>query len=96
MIRALVLIACLVPAASLAQSTFEPPADLRAAHEMMRGQRMMQGQHMMDGQLGRRPPPSPDKARSPQFRRSSKFSWLTPRPIGPRSISTRFVNTLST
>lgn len=53
MIRALVLIACLVPAASLAQSTFEPPADLRAAHEMMRGQRMMQGQHMMDGQLGR-------------------------------------------
>ena len=53
MIRALALIACLVPAASLAQSTFEPPADLRAAHEMMRGQRMMQGQHMMDGQLGR-------------------------------------------
>ncbi len=46
MIRALTLIACLVPAVALAQSNLEPPADTRAAHEMMHGQHMMQGQHM--------------------------------------------------
>ena len=50
MIRALALIACLVPAAAFAQSNFEPPADMGAAHQMMHGQHMMQGQHMMDGQ----------------------------------------------
>ena len=38
MIRALALIACLVPAAALAQSNFEPPADMGAAQHMMHGQ----------------------------------------------------------
>ena len=50
MIRALALIACLVPAAAFAQSNFEPPADMGAAHQMMHGRHMMQGQHMMPGQ----------------------------------------------
>ena len=50
MIRALALIACLVPAAAFAQSNFKPPADLGAAHQMMHGQHKMQGGHMMDGQ----------------------------------------------
>ncbi len=50
MIRVLALITCLVPAAALAQSNFEPPADMRAAHDLMHGQHMMQGQHMMGGQ----------------------------------------------
>ena len=47
MIRALALIACLVPAAALAQSNVEPPAKMGAAHQMMHGQHMMPGQHMM-------------------------------------------------
>jgi hypothetical protein len=47
MIRVLALIACLIPAAALAQSNLEPPAHMRAAHEMMHGQHMMQGQHMV-------------------------------------------------
>ena len=59
MIRALALIACLVPAAAFAQSNFEPPANMGAAHQMMygrqmmhaSGQHMMQGRHMMDGEL---------------------------------------------
>ena len=49
MIRALALIACLVPAAAFAQLNFEPPADMRAAHDMMHGQHMMPGQSMMPG-----------------------------------------------
>ena len=81
MIRALALVACLVPAAAFAQSNFEPPADMRAAHDMMHGQHMMPGQamirHVMQGQRMDRQPPrdaSLDKARSPRFRRLSKFS----------------------
>ena len=51
MIRALALIACLIPAAAFAQSNSEPPADMGAAHGLMHGQHMMtQGQHMMSGQ----------------------------------------------
>ena len=50
MIRVLALIACLVPAAAFAQSNFEPPADMRAAHDMMHGQSMMPGRHMMQSQ----------------------------------------------
>jgi hypothetical protein len=50
MIRALALVACLVPAAAFAQSNLEPPAGMGAAHQMMHGQHMMQGRRMMDGQ----------------------------------------------
>ena len=47
MIRALALIACLIPATAFAQSNSEPPADMGAAHSLMHGQHMMtQGQHM--------------------------------------------------
>ena len=49
MIRALALIACLVPAAALAQSNFEPAAGMKAAHEMMHGQHMMHGQPPSSG-----------------------------------------------
>ena len=45
MIRTLVLVACLIPGAALAQSTMQPPADMGAMHHMMHGQHMMQGQH---------------------------------------------------
>ncbi len=44
MIRAFALIAFLVPAAALAQPNFEPPADMRTAHDMMHGQHMMYGE----------------------------------------------------
>jgi hypothetical protein len=60
MIRALALIACLVPAAALAQSDFTRPANMKTAHEMMHGQHMMQGQPMMHGQ-----PPSSGVATQP-------------------------------
>ncbi len=48
MIRALALIACLIPAAALAQSKFEPPANME--QHMIPGQHMMQGRHMMGAQ----------------------------------------------
>ena len=63
MIRALALIACLVPAVAFAQSNLEPLSGMGAGHHMMHGQHMMtpgqpvapgrhmmQGQHMMYGQ----------------------------------------------
>ena len=69
MIRVLALIACLVPAAALAQSNFEPPADMRAAHDMMHGRHLMQGQHMMYGQPPRQRGRHP--ARTRRVRRDS-------------------------
>jgi hypothetical protein len=51
MIRALALLACLIPGAALAQSAIQPPADMDAAHRMMHGQPMTPNQHMMHGQM---------------------------------------------
>ncbi len=57
MIRALGLLACLIPGAALAQSATQPPADMDAMHHMMRGhhmtaphKHMMQRQSEMPGQ----------------------------------------------
>jgi hypothetical protein len=51
MIRAIALIACLIPGLAAAQSETQPPADMDAMHHMMHGQHMMSpGQHMMQGQ----------------------------------------------
>ena len=50
MIRALALTACLASVAAFAQSNSAPPADMKAAHDLMHGYPMMQGPHMMHGQ----------------------------------------------
>ena len=46
MIRALALLACLIPGVALAQMATQPP-DMDAMHHMMHGQHMMQGQHIL-------------------------------------------------
>ena len=103
MIRALALIACLIPAAAFAQSNSEPPADMGAAHGTDAWAAHDDARtsyvgpaHDARAATGRaRSPPRPGKARSPRSRRSSKFSPPTPRPTGPRSISMRSGNILS-
>src|SRR5271169_5032421 len=53
MIRTLAFVACLAPAAALAQSNFEHPAGMGGAHQMMHGQHMM-----MHGQRDGAPAPA--------------------------------------